>query len=110
MSPYHAGKVSGSRGECDVGCCSWCPFCGELLQGVMGVCRIQAKLTWYQSFLLFADGVDANSERHSFISGPVVLDKSIKFRYCRRKLNTQVLARGMEIESNHLLASAWFCE
>lgn len=45
--------------------------------------------------------------RHSFITGSVVLDKSIKFRYCSRKLNVQVLAREIEIVSNHLFASVW---
>lgn len=45
--------------------------------------------------------------RHSVITGSVVLDKSIKFRYCSRKLNLQVLAREIEIVSNHLLASVW---
>lgn len=43
--------------------------------------------------------------RHSFIIYSVVLDKSIKFHYCSRKLNMQVLAHEIEISSNHLLAS-----
>lgn len=43
--------------------------------------------------------------RHSFIINTLVLDKSIKFHYCSRKLNMQVLAREIEILSNHLFAS-----
>lgn len=45
--------------------------------------------------------------RHSFITVSVVLDESIKFRYCSRKLNIQVLACEIEIMSNHLFASVW---
>lgn len=45
--------------------------------------------------------------RHSFITGSVSLDKSIRFHYCSRKLNMQVLAREIEIMSDHLFASLW---
>lgn len=45
--------------------------------------------------------------RHSFIINTVVLDKSTKFHCCSRKLNMQVLAREIEILSNHLIASVW---
>lgn len=65
-------------------------------------------LTQYWSCLLFTlmEWVPIQN-RHSFIINSVVLDKPIKFHYCSRKLNVQVLAREREILSNHLLASVW---
>lgn len=45
--------------------------------------------------------------RHSFITGSVVLVKSIKFHCCSRKLNMQVLAHETEIVSDRLFASVW---
>ena len=72
----------------------------------MEACRIQAMLTWYQSCLLYTlmEWMPIQS-RHSFIINSVVLDKSIKFHYCCRKLNMQVLPHEREILSNLLLAS-----
>lgn len=73
----------------------------------MDVCRIQAKLAGTRLFCSLLMEWMPVQNRHPFITVSVVLDESIKFRYCSRKLNVQVLAREIGIMSNHLFASVW---
>lgn len=74
---------------------------------VIDACRIQAKLAGTRPFCSLLMEYMPVQNRHSFITVSVVLDKSIKFRYCSRKLNIQVLAREIGIMSDHLFASVW---
>lgn len=80
---------------------------GSSWEGVVDVCRTQAKLTGTRFFSSLLMQQMPVQNRHSFITGSVMLDKSIKFCYCRRRLNMQFLAREIEIVSNHLFASVW---
>lgn len=73
----------------------------------MDVCRTQAKLTGTRLFCSLLMEQMPIQNRHSFITESVVLDKSIKFCYCRRRLNVQVLACEIEIVSNHLFVPVW---